>query len=87
MLLARAHFIARSDHQRTGVTPNGQTKLFGRGVGLLHALEFELKFLGRLTDMRIPGRGFLRHPDTAKILVVRTIAEPAAHLHECVVHH
>ena len=65
---------------------HGQPELFGRGLRQFHSLELGLQVVHRLVDMGIPTHAISRDPDAAQILIVGAIAEPAAHLHQRVIH-
>jgi len=51
-----------------------------------HALDLLHKFFGGFGDVGVPVDRIAGKMDTAEILEARPVAEPAAHLHEGVVH-
>src|SRR5437762_467831 len=63
-----------------------KAEVLWRLVELIHQSQLGSELVRRIADMPVPVDGALREPYPAEILVAGTVAEPAPHLKEGVVH-
>jgi hypothetical protein len=85
-LLTRPHLIGGGDKQAVRMRADIETEINRLQTVAPHPLDLLREFLGCFGDMGIPVDGVAREMDAAEILEARPVAEPAAHLHERIVH-